>query len=300
MTPAKTPVTLSSREQAGPLVSVLTPSYNQAAWLKDALHTVACQTYRHIEHVVMDGGSTDGSVGLLEAAGDSITWRSEPDDGQADAVNKAFSASRGEIIGWVNSDDAYYDCRVIEDVVAFLESHPDVDVVYGHTAQITADGHIAEILWKPPFDHERLKVFNFIGQPAAFIRRRALSEPMLDASFHFAMDYELWLRLAEAHRFARIDRVTAADRQQRDRKTDTILETFHSDVERLQERYGQRYPDDWQRHLSRFLVMRRFAGLPFALRVPRDLAFSAPADAARGLVARQVLFPRRFWPEAYR
>lgn len=300
MTPASTATTQEPREPAGPLVSVLTPSYNQAAWLTDALYTVACQTYPRIEHIVMDGGSTDGSVELLEAAGDSVVWRSEPDDGQADAVNKAFSASKGEIIGWVNSDDAYYDCRVIEDVVAFFEAHPDVDVVYGHTAQITADGHIAEILWKPAYDHERLKVFNFIGQPAAFIRRRALSEPMLDASFHFAMDYELWLRLAETHRFARIDRVTAADRQQPDRKTDTILETFHADVERLQERYGQHYPDDWQSYLSRFLVMRRFAGLPHALSVPRDLAFSAPADADRGLIARQVLLPRRFWPEEYR
>ena len=96
---------------AGPLVSILTPSFNQAAWLGDNLRSVACQTYPDIEHVVMDGGSTDGSVDILRAAGDSIVWRSEPDRGQSDAINKAFSLSHGEIIGWINSDDAYFDCR---------------------------------------------------------------------------------------------------------------------------------------------------------------------------------------------
>lgn len=285
----------------GVLVSVLTPSYNQARWLPDTLRSVASQTHPHVEHIVMDGGSTDGSVEILRAhEGGRMRWTSEPDDGQADAVNKAFAASAGEVIGWLNSDDTYYDTRVVADVVAFFDARPDVDVVYGHTAQITADGRIAEILWKPRFSHERLKVFNFVGQPAAFVRRRALSEPMLDASFHFAMDYELWLRLAEKTGFARIDRVTAADRMQPERKTDTILETFHSDVGRLAERYGQHYPPYWQAYLSAFLVLRRFAGLRFALAVPRDLAFGAPADAARGLVARQVLLPRRFWPEEYR
>jgi glycosyltransferase involved in cell wall biosynthesis len=125
-----------------PLVSVLTPSFNQAAWIGDNLASVACQTYPHIEHIVMDGGSTDGTAELLAAAGPAVHWRSEPDSGQAHAINKAFSESRGEIIGWINSDDAYVDCRVIEDVVSYFERHPRVDVVYGHAAQVAADGAI--------------------------------------------------------------------------------------------------------------------------------------------------------------
>lgn len=286
---------------AGPLVSILTPSFNQAQWLKDALLTVECQTYPHVEHIVMDGGSTDGSVELLrEHASGRMRWRSEPDRGQADAVNKAFAESTGEIIGWVNSDDAYYDARVVADVVAFFQTHPDVAVVYGHTAQITADGRIAEILWKPSFRHERLKVFNYIGQPAAFIRRSALTDPMLDESFHFAMDYELWLRLAQKHRFARIDRVVAADRMQPARKTETMVETFHADVARLAASFGQHYPPYWQLYHSLYLVFRRFAGARFALQVPKDLAFTAPEDASEGLMSRQVLTRRQHWPEGFR
>jgi len=86
-----------------PLVSVLTPSFNQAAWLTDNLGSVAAQTYPAIEHVVMDGGSTDGTLDILKTAGDRVLWRSESDRGQADAINKAFAASSGEIIGWITS-----------------------------------------------------------------------------------------------------------------------------------------------------------------------------------------------------
>jgi len=100
-----------------PLVSVLTPSYQQARWLGENLGSVACQSYPRIEHVVMDGGSSDGSVELLASASPPVTWESEPDRGQSHALNKAYSASSGEIIGWLNSDDAFWDCDVVADVV---------------------------------------------------------------------------------------------------------------------------------------------------------------------------------------
>src|SRR5450759_2420073 len=139
------------------LVSVLTPSYNQAAWLSDNLRSVARQSYPSIEHIVMDGGSTDGTLDILSTAGDSVRWRSEPDKGQSDAINKAFRESRGEIVGWINSDDAYFDRRVIADVVSCFVEHPDVDVVYGHCAQVTGNGALVQMLWAPPFDRRLLR-----------------------------------------------------------------------------------------------------------------------------------------------
>ena len=194
------------------LVSILTPSYNQARWLPDNLASVACQTYGPIEHIIMDGGSTDGSLEILEAAGDSIVWASEPDKGQADAVNKAFARSNGDIVGWINSDDAYFDCRAIARVVAFFSAHPEIDVAYGHCAQITGDGTIIQVLWAPPFDLDLWQATNPQMQPATFVRRSALSEPMLDDSFHFALDYELWLRLATKWTSLRPDRPDPCDR----------------------------------------------------------------------------------------
>jgi len=288
-------------EQQQPLVSILTPSYNQAAWLGDNLRPVACQTYPHIEHIVMDGGSTDGSVGILETAGDAVIWRSEPDEGQAHAINKAFTSSSGEIIGWINSDDAYFDCQVIEDVVAYFEAHSEVDVVYGHCAQTTAGGGIIQILWAPPYSGEMLRTVNLISQPTAFMRRRVLSEPMLDESFHFTMDYELWLRLeASGVLFARIPRITAIDRHQADRKSSNILDVHAADTERLAERYDTRLGPEWDRERTRFYLTQRVAGALLIPSVRPPLAFTHPRDLKRGLIRRQLLTRRSRWAEEYR
>ena len=284
-----------------PLVSVLTPSLDQAEWLPDNLRSVACQTHPRVEHIVMDGGSTDGTVALLEAAGDGVTWRSEPDRGQADAVNKAFAASSGDIIGWINSDDAYFDCRVVADVVAFFAKNPDVDVVYGHAAQITADGHVIQMLWAPPFDRGLLMLLDPITQPSAFVRRRALSPPMLDETFHFAMDYALWLRLErDGRRFARIDRICAIDRHQPARKSSTITDVHAADLGRLAATYGIETSAERERTRSSFYRSQRIMGALLVPRVRGDLAFTAPADLRAGLLGRQLLIRRSDWPQELR
>lgn len=290
-------------------MSILTPSLNQAEWLPDTLRSVSCQTYAHIEHVVMDGGSSDGSVALLEAEAAAraatgsqvpLTWRSEPDRGQSDAINKAFSLSHGEIIGWINSDDAYFDCRVVEDVVRAFQEHPEVDVVYGHLAQIAEDGTIIWLNWVPRFSRRLLTIVNFIGQPVAFIRRSALSEPMLDESYHFTMDYELWLRLANAgSRFMRIPRITAVDRHQAARKGVTMADVLESDLGRLEQSHGRGYPRG-KRVLSwGFYAWRRAAGALLIPRVPRELAFTGVRTSRRALVKRQLFSWNKRWPDDY-
>jgi hypothetical protein len=289
-------------ESTTPLVSILTPSYQQAAWLPDNLRSVAEQTHPNIEHIVMDGGSTDATRDLLAAAGATVTWRSEADNGQADAINKAFAASAGEIIGWINSDDAYLDRSVIADVVAFFLAHPDVDVAYGHGLQTTEDGCAIQVLWAPPFDAELLRTANFITQPATFLRRRVLSEPMLDETFHFAMDYELWLRLlAGGATFARIDRVTGIDRHQPARKSSTMKDVNEGDLGRLDGTYGLHLGPEFEPVRSRFYTRQRLIGALQVLRLHRHaLAFTAPADFTAGLLRRQVLTRRSQWPVEYR
>lgn len=282
---------------ATPLVSILTPSFGQAAWLGRNLESVACQTYPSIEHVVMDGGSTDGSVEVLKAAGDSMVWRSEPDRGQSDAVNKAFAMSHGEIIGWLNSDDAYFDCRVVEDVVAYFTAHPDVDVVYGHAAQVDEDGTIIWMIWTPPFWRRVLRIVNFIGQPVAFIRRSALSEPMLDESYHFSMDYELWLRLDRAGRkFAHIPRIVAVDRHHSLRKGVTMEDVLHGDIARLAETHGRGYPRGKRLLSWGFYTWRRAMGATLIPRIPRQLAFTDVGTPKWALFRRQLLSWGKAWP----
>ena len=295
-----------------PLVSILTPSYDQAAWLPANLRSVACQTYPRIEHIVMDGGSTDGSAQLLEAeaaaraAGSAgsrvpLIWRSAPDRGQSHAVNKAFEASGGEIIGWINSDDAYFDCEVIADVVAAFAAHPEADVIYGHLAQVAEDGTIIWLNWVPRFSRRLLGIVNFIGQPVAFMRRSALEQPMLDESYHFAMDYELWLRLARRGcRFRRINRITAVDRHQALRKGVTMTDVLGSDLGRLEQSQGRGYPRGKRLLSWGFYTWRRAAGALLIPRVGRDLAFTDVRTPKRDLVRRQLFSWRKRWPDDYR
>lgn len=224
-----------------PLVSVLTPSFQQCRYLPDCLRSVARQTYPHVEHVVFDGGSTDGSLEVLAAAGDGIRWTSEPDRGQADAVNKAYAASSGEIVGWLNSDDGYFSTDTIERVVAAFERHPDAAVVYGDTAVVDETGLIlrhARARWSM---RRVLPLMSPLGQPSTFFRRSALEpdELPLRAELQRRLDYELWLRLrSRGARFLHLRRVLAVDRDQPERKVRGSEDLFVEETEELIRDYG--------------------------------------------------------------
>lgn len=280
---------------SGPLVSVLTPSFNQAEWLGDNLKSVSCQGYEPIEHIVMDGASTDGTLDLLRAA-EGVDWASEPDRGQSHAINKAFARANGEVIGWLNSDDAYFDCNVIGDVMRLFSERPDIDVIYGHCAYVDERGLLLHYFWAPRFSARWLRRYDFIIQPAVFIRRTAIADVLVDESYHFAMDYELWLRLLSAGRhFHRMDRVLAIDRGQRQRKSSTSLDILSADIERLGAMYGVE-AGKWPRSLSAaHAVGCRIRGASLAVRRvdPSSLAFSAQVDGSMKTLVRQCLTRRK-------
>ncbi len=280
-----------------PLVSILTPSFNQAPWLAENLRSVRTQTYAPIEHVVMDGGSTDGSVRLLEAAEGAVRWTSEPDRGQSHALNKAFAESRGEIIGWLNSDDAYYDRGVVQAVVEYLERHPEVDVAYGHGAYVNADGRVLLMIYVPPFVHGLLRRYCFLLQPSVFLRRSVLEKGFIDEEYQFTMDWELWLRLADGGRkFARLDKVLAIDRLQPERKTVTSAGIYHTESEKLTQIYGVRRSPWLAPAIYALYVWLRVAGVKLLLRPRRDLAFDARFDSPPRLLRRQVASRRAGMP----
>lgn len=283
-----------------PLVSILTPSFNQAQWLGDTLGSVAAQTYERTEHIVIDGGSTDASLEILRRrAGPSVRWRSEADRGQSDAINKAFADARGEVIGWLNSDDAYFSRDTVALVVDAFRRHPGADVVYGHAALTNGDGLVLQVLWAPPMWHQVLRIHGFIVQPTAFVRRRALDNHLVDTEFESMMDTELWLRLARRHRFVRLDRILAIDRHQTGRKTVTQPELAARDLLRL--RQMRAFPSGAWVPVARKLlkVIFRLAGLtriPEALRT--ELAYAGHVDGLGPLVLRQIAAPRSRMPLA--
>ena len=189
---------MTAHDQGRPLVTIVTPSFNQAQYLRNSIESVLGQDYPHIEYVVVDGGSTDGSLDVLESYGDRVTWISGPDGGQADALNKGFERTEGAIVGWLNADDAYVPGAVTKVVRAF-EAHPHVGLVYGQGSIIDAKGDLvgpfSEI---EPFSLWRLlHGLDYILQPAAFFRRGpAATVGWLDEHLEFALDWDLWLKLA--------------------------------------------------------------------------------------------------------
>jgi glycosyltransferase involved in cell wall biosynthesis len=181
-----------------PLVSVVTPSYNQGRFLRRTIASVLGQSYPHVEYLVIDGGSTDDSVAILKSYGDRLAWVSEPDRGQAHALNKGFARARGDVLAYLNSDDVLAP-GAVEKAVVHLLAHPDWDLVYGRANYIDEGGRIVGAYPTAPFTFRRLVEDNCVCQPAAFWRARlARRVGPFDEALDCCMDYDYWLRAARA------------------------------------------------------------------------------------------------------
>lgn len=180
-----------------PLVSIITPSFNQAAFLEQTLRSVLEQDYPNIEYLVADGGSTDGSVEIIRQYADRLAWWvSEKDHGQAEAINKGFARASGEYVAWVNSDD-YYMPGAISAAVQTLQTHPEAGMVFGDVQVVDREERILNHLHYGNWGLEDLMTFHIIGQPAVFLRRAILERAgVLDPSYHFMLDHQLWLRMS--------------------------------------------------------------------------------------------------------
>jgi glycosyltransferase involved in cell wall biosynthesis len=181
-----------------PKVSIVTPSFNQAEFLEETILSVLNQNYPNLEYWIMDGGSTDGTLEIIHKYADRLTgWVSEKDQGQTDAINKGFARAGGEILAWLNSDDTYQP-NAISQAVKFLTDHPDWGMVYGDTQFINENGKIIGKFPASQTDYDKLRQgYVHIPQQAAFFRADLWRKVgPLDPTFYFAMDYDLWVRLA--------------------------------------------------------------------------------------------------------
>ena len=181
-----------------PLVSIVTPSFNQAQFLEETICSVLDQDYPNIEYIIMDGGSTDSSLEIIKKYQSKLAgWISEPDRGQTDAINKGFERASGEILAWINSDDTYQPGAVSE-AVEYFKSHTGTGLVYGDANLIDEEGKIIGKFPARQTDYPRLRRgYVHIPQQSSFFSGNIWKRVgPLDPSFHFAMDYDLWVRIA--------------------------------------------------------------------------------------------------------
>lgn len=184
-----------------PLVTIVAPVYNSEAFIEESILSVLNQTYPNIEYIIMDGGSTDGTVAIARRYADRLTVISEKDNGQSDAINKGWKRAKGDIVAWLNADDLYLP-DAVEKAVAHLQDHPQTGWVYGCATFVDENGKAGNYRY-PIFDwsYDKLLQFGcFIVQPTVFLRREVIDTfGYIDESLHFGMDYEYWLRIAKQY-----------------------------------------------------------------------------------------------------
>ncbi len=203
-----------------PSITVVTPSFQQAPFLERTIRSVLDQQYPRLEYIVMDGGSTDGSVEIIRRYADRLFyWQSQPDDGQTAAINAGWRKGQGEVLAWLNSDDFYLP-GTLRFAGEYLRDHSEVWVMYGGMQLVDAAGQLLGYTGEPFRRRTMITSRDMIPQPSSFIRRAAIERVgELDEKLRYVMDLDLFLRIAEHSTPVYVPRVLSAQTVHPDAKT---------------------------------------------------------------------------------
>lgn len=228
-----------------PKITIVTPSFNQGGFLEETILSILNQKYENLEYIIIDGGSTDNSVEIIRKYEKDIAyWVSEKDEGQTQAINKGFQKATGDLVGWMNSDDVYYEKSLNKIGSAFLETKGKFDVYFGDQRNIDVNGMCIKNHYYPPFSSWGIKhTTNMnISNQSAFWRRGIFEETgYLDESIQFAMDYEFFMRLSEhKYSFHHIPYIMGGLRMYEDNKSslEEWIKIKFENIDEINSRYG--------------------------------------------------------------
>ncbi len=252
-----------------PRISIVTPSFNQGPFIREAVDSVRKQEYSNCEHIVIDGGSADTTVATLHELSKTngpteLRWSSEPDGGQANALNKGFALATGDIIGWLNSDDRYR-ANAFHKVAAIFDQHPEVDLVYGDYTLIDAYGTVQRVRREIAFNRFVLLYHRILYIPTTttFFRRRIIDDGnLLDEHLHYALDFDFFVRLARrSYRFLHVRELLADFRLHDASKTCTMPAKQLGEHDCIMRRHSQicSYVHNQAMQYALFLVLRSAA-----------------------------------------
>jgi glycosyltransferase involved in cell wall biosynthesis len=184
-----------------PRISIITPSFNQGEFIEETIRSILLQNYPNFEYFVVDGVSTDDTIVTLNKYEKYLSWISESDEGQTDAINKGLKRATGDIIAYMNSDDIYLPGTFYK-IAEFFKQNPDVDMVYGNVVHINKKSDIYEYPKTEQVTLEKIFTFNiYIPQPTVFLRKSLIEDiGFFDKNLHLAMDYDYWIRVIPNHK----------------------------------------------------------------------------------------------------
>lgn len=239
---------LETKACSWPRITVVTPSYNQAEFLERTIQSVLNQGYPNLEFIIIDGGSTDGSVEIIRKYEKQLAyWVSEQDAGQTDAINKGWKKATGQIIAYLNSDDTYMP-QAMKNVASYFGRHPEVDAVYGTCNLIDEYDKVINV-WEPSKFNLKALIrcgISTIPQQTVFFRSKILDDiGFLDSSLRHVMDYEYWIRIGQKFNFKKIPYIIANFRVQANSKTSLECNTQWLESCRIRAKYSDESKFQW-------------------------------------------------------
>jgi glycosyltransferase involved in cell wall biosynthesis len=243
-----------------PTISIITPSYNQGKFIERTIQSVLAQGYPSLELIIMDGGSSDKTVKVLQkyqklvssskykkknGSGHTFIWRSEHDSGQTNAINKGLRASKGEILTYLNSDDTY-EPGALKTIATYFQKNPRAYFVYGKGKLIDSKDKDIGMYNDFQVDTEKLHQSCGISQPTAFWRRKVFTDiGFFDESFHYTMDYDYWVRVSKKYKMKYLPQILANTRIHADAKTSSQTQKLYKDAIRVQKKHYSFVHHDW-------------------------------------------------------